>query len=226
MRQSLLFVFLLSSFVVGFAQDTTSDTQYREDQFYLGFSYSSFRNKPNTFSQNKFPFNVNLGFIRDFPLNKPRNFGLAVGLGYAFNSYFGNNRILDNGNNYDLIVLTSQDDYTKNQWITHSVAVPFQIRWRTSTPNLYKFWRIYSGIKASYVFSSKSIYRSENQKITLQSLPLAPIQYGLTLDVGHSTWNLSLYYGLSSFFEKKSLPNNPDFHNVKELKIGLVFYVF
>ena len=30
---------------------------------------------------------LHLGFIRDFPINKKRNVGLGVGLGYSNNSY-------------------------------------------------------------------------------------------------------------------------------------------
>lgn len=226
MRSLVYFFIFLGSFLISFSQEQGLDSKYLEDQFYLGVSYNSFENEPSTFSQNKFPFSINLGFVRDIPLNDQRNFGVGIGVGYGFNSYFGNNRIVANKNIFELRTLSTENDYTKNQWITHSVELPFQIRWRTSTSDLYKFWRIYSGIKASYVFSSQSIYRSNTQKKTLHSLPMSPIQLGLTADVGHSTWNLSLYYGLSSFFEKKSLPNNPNFHNVNELKIGLIFYVF
>ena len=226
MRYSLVLFVFLSCLLRSIAQESSSTSDYLEDQFYLGISYNSFINEPSTFSQNKFPYNITAGVIRDIPLNKNRNFGLGIGLGYAFNNYFGNTKIVNSGSNFELTSLSSADNYTKNQWITHSVELPFQIRWRTSTLESYKFWRIYTGIKASYLFSTRAVFRSTSENSTLGSLPLEKFQWGLTTHVGHSTWNLSLYYGLSRFFQEKSIPNNPFFYETNELKIGLVFYIF
>ena len=226
MRYSLVFFVFLSFFLKSIAQENLPTSNYLEDQFYLGVSYNSFINEPSKFTQNKFPFAINVGFVRDFPLNTNRNFGLGIGLGYALNNYFGNTRIVKSGENFALITLASEDNYSKNQWMTHSVELPFQIRWRTSTLESYKFWRIYTGIKASYLFSTRAVFRSTSENNTLRSLPIEKFQWGLITHVGHSTWNLSLYYGLSSFFQKKAISNNPFFHNTKELKIGLIFYIF
>ena len=223
---ALVHLVFLSCFLSSMAQESDSPIDYLEDQFYLGVSYNSFNNKPDEFSQNKFPYNINVGFIRDIPLNTNRNFGIGVGLGYAFNNYFGNTKIVKTSDNFELTTLTNEDNYSKNHWITHSIELPFQIRWRTSTIESYKFWRIYTGIKASYLFSTRATFRSASEKSTLRSLPLEKLQWGLTTHIGHSTWNLSLYYGISSFFEKKSIPNHPFFHKTNELKLGLIFYIF
>ena len=48
-------------------------------------------------------------------------------------------------------------------------------------------------------------------------------QYGLTLSTGYSTWNLSVYYGLTSLFKDTQLGNEK--LNLKELKIGLIIYI-
>ena len=49
------------------------------------------------------------------------------------------------------------------------------------------------------------------------------IQYGLTLAAGYSTFNFSLYYGLTPLFKSAALGTNPI--NTKVLKLGLIFYI-
>src|SRR5690606_9559354 len=66
------------------------DTKYLEDQFYIGLGYNLLLNKPDLLSQRNLSYGLQLGFIKDLPLNPERNFGLGVGVGYAVNSYYSN----------------------------------------------------------------------------------------------------------------------------------------
>ena len=103
------------------------------------------------------------------------------------------------------------------------VEIPIEFRWRTSNAKSYKFWRIYSGFKASYIFTSKSLYRAENQTEINRNLELKSWQYGLTFSVGYNNWNAFLYYGLNSIFENASTAQTT--LEMKSLRIGIMFYI-
>src|SRR5690554_6874513 len=65
------------------------DSLYREDQFYFGFSYNPLINVPDGVSLAAFSGGLELGFIRDMPINTRRNLAIGVGAGWAFDN-FGN----------------------------------------------------------------------------------------------------------------------------------------
>jgi hypothetical protein len=76
---------------------------------------------------------------------------------------------------------------------------PLEIRWRTSTASTYKFWRVYLGLKTSFLLNSKYKFESENSSYSLNSLPFRKIQSGLMLNAGiilgiwDSIWALTLF---------------------------------
>lgn len=214
---------LIPFFVV--SQDNVSvdfDTKYREDQLYFGVTYNALINAPDELSQTGFSPGFNIGIIRDFPINTNRNVALGLGLGYSINSYSQNLKISTNeAGNYDYYFL-SNSAFQKNRFFYHTIDIPFEIRWRTSTAQRYKFWRIYAGLKASYVLSSKAFFESSSQSITTKNLSLKQWLFGLTLSAGYNNWNGYLYYGLSPLFEGATWQqNNID---MKALKVGLMFY--
>ena len=87
-------------FTISNSQSSLVDDKYLEDQFYVGLHYSSLRNSPNDFNQNKFSNTLSFGIIRDIPFNKRRNFGMGAGLGLAFSSINSNkpaNRVESSG---------------------------------------------------------------------------------------------------------------------------------
>src|SRR5690554_5476463 len=65
------------------------DSLYREDQFYFGFSYNPLVNVPEGVSLAAFSGGLELGFIRDMPINHRRNLAIGLGAGWAFDN-FGN----------------------------------------------------------------------------------------------------------------------------------------
>ena len=220
---NLICVLLFS--ILCYSQINEVDDKYREDQIYFGVFYNSLINSPTDFNQNKFSSSVNLGFIRDIPLNKSRNFGLGLGLGYS-NSSFHNNLKFSNANNQlDAKIVSNLDSFTKNKWVLNELELPFEIRWRTSTSENYKFWRIYFGLKTSYIISSKVKYESPSNNQTIRDLPFNNFQSGFTLNAGNNTWNLGVYLGLKPLFDEEFAKNHINIKNIKQFKVGLIFYI-
>lgn len=53
--------------------------RYLEDQFYIGVTYDILANKPSQVSQNNLSRGIQIGYIRDLPLNIDRNRGFGIG---------------------------------------------------------------------------------------------------------------------------------------------------
>ncbi|MGY0393561.1 porin family protein [Bizionia sp. KMM 8389] len=202
------------------------DTKYREDQFYFAVTYNLLSEKPEGVSQSGFSSGFHFGFIRDFPINKRRNVAFGVGLGLSTNSFNQNLLIKkDNQDNLEYVVLDKSDtDYEKNKFTTYMVEIPLQIRWRTSTADEYRFWRIYTGLNIGYLLYDSSKYRGDLGTIKNSKIAdFNKLQYGLTLSAGYNTWNAYIYYGLNTIFNNASVDNAPI--DMNALKIGLVFYI-
>ena len=220
----LVSLLLLISFFISFSQKNDVDNKYLEDQFYLGLYYSTLTSSPENFNQNKFSSTLNFGFIRDFPFNKQRNFGVGVGVGLSLSSSNSNLKLSDLNSSVSGEIVNGED-FTKNKWNTTKIEFPFEVRWRTSTPTSYKFWRVYFGVKTSYLLKSKYKYESLSSDYTLENLPFRKTQSGITVNAGNNTWNLGLYMGLNPIFNKEFGQNNPNLKDLKEFKLGLVFYI-
>ena len=200
------------------------DSLYREDQFYANLTYNLVQQKPQSYSQRGFSVGFGAGFLRDMPLNKKRTFAIAAGLGYAFNSFKHNLKIAETNseNTYEVVPESSFD---KNKLELHTVDLPVEIRWRTSTYESHKFWRIYTGIKFSYVFASKSIFENSMEQHKIYGVKdLNKFQYGAYITAGYNTWNLYAYYGLSTIF-KSSETISADPVKLNSLNLGLMFYI-
>lgn len=219
---------LIFFFLLGFAKlqaqvnnDSIIDLNYLEDQLYLSATYSILNNKPATISQNGFSGGFSMGFIKDIPLNEQRNVGLAIGAGYAYNVYVQNLKISRN-NQTTLFELA--EDYKTNRLGISAIELPIEIRWRTSTAQKYSFWRVYGGVKISYLVSAKSKFEDSEVIITTKNIPeINKIQYGVILATGYSTWNIYCYYGLSPLF-KNAIFNEKNL-DLKDINIGLKFYI-
>jgi len=220
---NLICIFLFS--ILCYSQINEVDDKYREDQIYFGVFYNSLINSPTDLNQNKFSSSINLGFIRDIPLNKSRNFGIGLGLGYSNSSFHNNLKFSNTNNQLDAKIISDLDSFTKNKWVLNELELPFEIRWRTSTPENYKFWRIYFGLKTSYIINSKVRYESPSNNQTIRDLPFNNFQSGFTLNAGNNTWNLGVYLGLQPLFDEEFTKNHINFKNIKQFKVGLIFYI-
>ena len=117
--------------------------------------------------------------------------------------------------------------YSRNKLNYTTVDLPIEFRWRTSTPKTYNFWRIYPGIKFSYIISSRSKYVGDLGNITLRDIDnFNAFQYGLTLSAGYSGVNLFVYYGFQSLFKSgTSTIDNILLDQITSLQFGLSFYI-
>ncbi|GGI55978.1 porin family protein [Winogradskyella haliclonae] len=211
------------------AQDSLSvaiDDRYREDQFYASITYNLLSNNPNGVSQSDFSTGFHFGFIRDMPINQKRNWSIGIGLGISSNSYNQNLIITETSGNINFSI----DDgglgnITKNKFTTYLIDVPFEFRWRTSSAETYKFWRIYPGFKLSYLVYNSSKLKSDLLTTNVSNIDaFNKLQYGLTLSAGYGTWNFQIYYGLNSIFDDTAQLNNQSIDS-RAIKVGIMFYI-
>jgi hypothetical protein len=221
---SLLFIFLnLSAFAQKEVVDFDAvDSLYREDQFYLNLANCNLQNGPNGLSQNKLSASFSFGFLRDMPINKNRTWAIAAGLGYTNAAFNQNISIVESNNENSYAIIDA--DFNKNRLTLHYIDLPLEIRWRNSTPNSHKFWRIYTGFKISYLIYDQ--YKFEGSGITLKqsgNKDLNKLQYGSYLAAGWNTWNVYIYYGISPIFKDANI--NSEVLKLNTLNIGLMFYI-
>jgi hypothetical protein len=227
MQRYLLLIFLSIPFW-SFAQtqvvETQVDSLYREDQFYIGANYNFLFNKPEGVTQRNLSYGLQVGFIRDIPLNKSRNIGLGIGLGYSWDTYYTNLLATrtDQGITYSIM---EGGSFKRNRIGNHLVQVPIEFRWRTSTSTDYKFWRIYTGINVGYVFASSSKFVSDSEKVRFDNDDIRNFQYGLSFNFGYGTWNIHLYYALNPLLNNGVVTDDGESIKMKPLQLGLVFYI-
>ena len=200
------------------------DSLYREDQFYFGFTYNTLTNKPADLSQRKLSTGFSGGFLRDMPINKNRTVAIASGIGFAYNNYNQNLAIYKSDQAPTYSIIDPETSYNKNKFSQILVEVPLEFRWRTSTYESHKFWRIYGGFKFSYVIHDRSIFQDPQGKIIVTSnRDFNKLLYGAYIATGYNTINVYAYYGLNSLF--KSAKIDGETIAMKSLNIGLIFYI-
>jgi hypothetical protein len=224
----LINCFIFLSFFSVFSQSVPDfeavDSLYREDQFYIGVTYNTLQNRPIGVTQNNFTPSFSIGILRDMPINKARNKAIAAGLGYSLNSYNQNLLISENNGNRQYSVIQDGTLFDKNKLTLHSIDIPIEYRWRTSVPETHKFWRIYTGLKLSYLFNTQSNYEDSQTSYTVTGNPdINKFQYGTYLSVGYNTVNFNIYYGLNPIFKSAEL--NGRAIEMNTLNFGFMFYI-
>jgi len=203
-----------------YSQNNTESISYREDQFYFGSSYFIQTESIKDFKQNGFSGNFQFGFIRDFPLNNDSTRALGLGLGYERNYFTSNIQPIEQDDQIDYRIVISRFLESKNKISFSSISFPIEYRWRKSSINEYKFWRIYSGfkIKKNFPLYSNPSYGSE--------LVIEEIQdwtSSIYLNAGYNTWNISLEYDLNPIIKNKNTVDGDNL-NVSFFRLGLIFY--
>ena len=226
--RNLINCFIFLSFFSGFSQSVPDfeavDSLYREDQFYIGVTYNTLQNRPIGVTQNNFTPSFSIGILRDMPINKARSKAIAAGLGYSLNSYNQNLLISENNGNRQYSVIQDGTLFDKNKLTLHSIDIPIEYRWRTSVPETHKFWRIYSGLKLSYLFNTQSNYEDSQTSYAVTGNPdINKFQYGTYLSVGYNTVNFNIYYGLNPIFKSAEL--NGRAIEMNTLNFGFMFYI-
>jgi len=226
---SILVLFVCFS---AFAQDEVVekkvvDSLYREDQFYLNATFINIQNSPGGLRQNKISPSLGFGILRDMPINKNRTFSIAAGLGYSINILNDNlysYTTSDSNPTRVYEIISSDTYYTKNKLITQYVDLPIEIRWRNSTYESHKFWRIYTGFKLSYLISDKYKFENDLGTTILKHDPnLNKLQYGCYISSGWNSLNVYVYYGLNPIF--KATEVNGQANKMNSFNLGLQFYI-
>lgn len=232
MKEIFFFVLAVSTFF-SFAQVKENDSipfvddKYREDQLYIGFTYNFINDKPSGISQQGFSGGFQFGFIRDMPLNTKRTIGVGVGFGYATNSY-NQNLLIEELNSVVSYSVLDNDviNYSKNKLNLHIIEMPIQFRWRSSTPQSHKFWRVYTGFKLGYVFHNVRKFKGELGNYKVANLKdVQKFQADLDIGFGWNTWNFYLSYGLRPILKDTAQLNGKPIE-MSAIKFGLMFYVF
>lgn len=203
------------------------DLKYREDQFYIGVTYNIIADVPSGVSSDGLTGGINFGFLRDMPINKKRNLAIAVGTGMAFDQY-GQNILIDKDSEGNTVytVLDSGIDFDSNTIKTGIIELPIELRWRSSTPTINKFWRVYAGFRFGYTFWNRYSYKDSTQSISHNSVKeYDKLRLNATMSLGFNKFNFFINYSLNPFFNEDALTTDGEQVNFKTLKLGLIFYI-
>lgn len=221
MRFVLLFCLVTFYSNAQLVTNSVEEERYFEDQFYIGLSYNFILNHPEGSNQRNLSYGLQAGVIKDLPLNRAGTKAIGIGAGLALNSYYSN-LVADISD--DEISYSINDDITRSKLETHLLEFPLEFRWRNSTAEEYKFWRIYGGIKAAYVLGARSKYDLDDISEGFKNTDLTKFQYGLTLSFGYNTFNVNAYYSLTELFDGIASVNG-EVLQYRPLRIGLIFYI-
>ncbi|PVW14357.1 porin family protein [Marixanthomonas spongiae] len=206
--------------------DTLVDTRYREDQFYIGLNYNIISSVPRGVNSRGLSGGLQLGYFRDMPINKRRNVAIAIGAGLAFDQ-FGQNLFIGEKLDQTTIfkVLNDEVTFDQNRFSMAALEVPVQFRWRTSTAESYKFWRIYAGFKMGYVYWYKATFKQPNNKVVQTDIPeFNNLRFSANLSFGYNTFNFYASYSINPFFTDATT-NTGQTVDFKAIKLGLIFYI-
>jgi len=221
MRFVILFLFVVLQSNAQLVSDSISNPRYFEDQFYIGLSYNFILNHPEGANQRNLSYGLQGGIIKDIPLNRPGTKAIGIGVGLALNSYYSNLVADITGED---ITYSLNNDVTRSKLETHLLEFPLEFRWRNSTAEEYKFWRIYGGVKAAYIVGARSKYDLNDISEGFKNTNLTKFQYGLTLNIGYNTFNLHAYYALTELFDGSASVNG-EVLQYRPFRIGLIFYI-
>ena len=205
-------------------QPGSYESKYFEDQFYIGVQFVGSTNRDSSIENQSLPYSLNAGFIKDLPLNPERNMGLGLGLGYNLDILHPNIAISSPVSGKRVAV---ENTISQTDIITHSIEVPLEFRWRTSTAEIYTFWRIYSGVSYLYNFSNKTSFTDLQGFPTDDTLPDSYNKQNFTVytSIGYGTWNFHVKYYLQPFFKKGTIGANGTPLDYNHIKFGLMFYI-
>ena len=216
---SLLLFLLWASFASAQIKDSLD---YREDQVYIDLNFSLQPNSISDFKQNGFSRSVHLGVLRDYPISKMGDKAIAVGMGYGFVRLVNNINVEKSQQTYLYDIPVAQRAL-RNVFSYHQLQLPLELRWRTSSPSEYAFWRVYLGYRLSYQFGAQ--YKPFfGRKFPLKN-QLNELQHSVGISLGFNTWNLRFDYSLTPLLKEDILSINNRRLALFPLQIGLIFYL-
>ena len=221
--KKLIFLFLIAYSLPSVAQKDSLQLgdRYAEDQLYMIVSYNQLFNQPAMVKGSGFSYGLSTGFMKDLILNKQGSISMALGVGYNFDLL--NHGLTISEENNDITFQVDNLGAT-NKLLLHNLEFPFELRWRGSDAQTYKFWRVYMGVKASYNLSNNFKFTNETDSFSYRNVSSYNTwQYGLTLSVGYDVFAAHVYYGLNPILKDTSL-GTADISS-KIMRIGLIFYL-
>tara|TARA_B110000240_G_scaffold47283_1_gene53595 strand:+ start:63 stop:734 length:672 start_codon:yes stop_codon:yes gene_type:complete len=221
--KKLIFLFFITCSLTSVAQKDSLQLgdRYAEDQLYVMVSYNQLFNQPAMVKGSGFSYGLSTGFMKDLILNKQGSISVALGVGYNFDLLNHGLTISEENNN---ITFQVDNSGATNKLLLHNLEFPFELRWRGSDAQTYKFWRVYMGVKASYNLSNNFKFTNETDSFSYRNVSSYNTwQYGLTLSVGYDVFAAHVYYGLNPILKDTSL-GTADISS-KIMRIGLIFYL-
>ena len=221
--KKLIFLFFITCSLTSVAQKDSLQLgdRYAEDQLYVMVSYNQLFNQPAMVKGSGFSYGLSTGFMKDLILNKQGSISMALGVGYNFDLLNHGLTISEENNN---ITFQADNSGATNKLLLHNLEFPFELRWRGSDAQTYKFWRVYMGVKASYNLSNNFKFTNETNSFSYSNVSnYNTWQYGLTLSVGYDVFTAHVYYGLNPILKDTSL-GTADISS-KIMRIGLIFYL-
>ena len=226
----LLFTFFVLVSFQTVAQDTITpaniDTAYREDQFYIGVTYNLPLGLPEGGNIRGLSGGIQLGFLRDMPLNEQRNLAIAIGAGIAVDQFGQNLFIGETPDDQSIFrVLDENVAYSRNRFNMAIIEAPVEFRWRTSTATSYKFWRVYTGFRVGYAYYYKATFKQPENAVNQTKIEeFDPLRLSATLSLGYNTFNFFASYSINPFFKDAETVAGESF-DFRTLKVGLMFYI-
>ena len=221
--KKIIFLFFITCSLTSVAQKDSLQLgdRYAEDQLYVMVSYNQLFNQPAMVKGSRFSYGLSTGFMKDLILNKQGSISMALGVGYNFDLLNHGLTISEENNN---ITFEVDNSGATNKLLVHNLEFPFELRWRGSDAQTYKFWRVYMGVKASYNLSNNFKFTNETDSFSYRNVSSYNTwQYGLTLSVGYDVFAAHVYYGLNPILKDTSL-GTADISS-KIMRIGLIFYL-
>ena len=221
--KKLIFLFFITCSLTSVAQKDSLQLgdRYAEDQLYVMVSYNQLFNQPAMVKGSGFSYGLSTGFMKDLILNKQGSISMALGVGYNFDLLNHGLTISEENND---ITFQADNSGATNKLLLHNLEFPFELRWRGSDAQTYKFWRVYMGVKASYNLSNNFKFTNETNSFSYSNVSnYNTWQYGLTLSVGYDVFTAHVYYGLNPILKDTSL-GTTDISS-KIMRIGLIFYL-
>ena len=221
--KKLIFLFFITCSLTSVAQKDSLQLgdRYAEDQLYVMVSYNQLFNQPAMVKGSGFSYGLSTGFMKDIILNKQGSISMALGVGYNFDLLNHGLTISEENND---ITFQADNSGATNKLLLHNLEFPFELRWRGSDAQTYKFWRVYMGVKASYNLSNNFKFTNETNSFSYSNVSnYNTWQYGLTLSVGYDVFTAHVYYGLNPILKDTSL-GTADISS-KIMRIGLIFYL-
>jgi hypothetical protein len=222
MKKQLIVLFLFFTCTVFTQRNSLQIGEcYLEDQIYFGITYNQLFDQPAQVKESGFSYGLHLGYMKDIPLVKSGTVALAIGVGYAFDTFNHGLKVSALNNEF---VFEIDPNLTSNDLKIHALEFPLEFRWRTSTANTYKFWRIYTGLKLSYNLKNTFSYTTATETFKHSNVKrFQKVQYGITLSAGYAAFNFNVYYGLTPLLKNARIGTTEI--STKVLKMGLVFYL-